>query len=43
MKQMTDALVRDIGQYFGDKNPSNVGRAIAKLEEQSYKRIFWIW
>ena len=38
MKQMTDASVREIGQYFGNKYPSNVERSIAKLEEQRYKK-----
>jgi chromosomal replication initiation ATPase DnaA len=38
MKQMTNASVREIGQYFGHEYASNVERSIAKLEEQRYKK-----
>jgi chromosomal replication initiation ATPase DnaA len=38
IKQMTDATVREIGQYFGDEYSSNVERSIAKLEGQRYKK-----
>ncbi len=40
MKQMTDAPVCEIAQYFGNKYSSQVERSIAKLEEQRYKKHF---
>lgn len=39
MKQMTGASVREIGQHFGNRHSSSVGRSIAKLEEQRCKRV----
>jgi hypothetical protein len=38
MKHMTDASVRESGQYLGDEYPSNVERSIAKLDGQRCKK-----
>lgn len=38
IKQMTDASVPQIGRYYGRKRSATVERAIARLEEQRWKR-----